>query len=147
MSIPFWFFLSLLHSSSTRLGDSPFLLLLLLSSISTLHTPHASLLLFLLSRNVSLGGVGGSMDYFRFLRFSGFRLYGPRPSSSFTSHRPDEATKPTISPRCRLSFLALRPCSSTRVPMGMGEEGEVEGGAGGDAAVAAACCSRCNRIK
>ena len=38
-----------------------------------------------------------SMAYFSFLRFSGFRLYGPRPSSSFTSHRADETTKPTTS--------------------------------------------------
>ena len=82
-------------------------------------------------------------------KFSGFRRYGPRPSSIFTSQRPDEATNPTTLPRCPFSSgLALRPCSSTRVPMGMGEVvDEVEGADGGDAAAADVCCSRCNRIK
>ena len=82
-----------------------------------------------------------SMAYFSFLRFSGFRLYGPRPSPSFTSHRPDEATNPTTSPRCRFSFLVLRPCSSTRVPMGMGAEGEGEAvGVAEDDRADACCC-------
>ena len=83
-----------------------------------------------------------SMAYFSLLRFSTFRLYGPRPSSSFTSHRPDEATNPTTSPRCRFSFLALRPCSSTRVPKGMGAEGEGEAVGVADDDGADACCCR-----
>ena len=57
-------------------------------------------------------------------RFSTFNLKGPRPSSSFTLHRPDAASNPSTTPRCPFSSgLALSPCSSTRVPMGMGEGG------------------------
>jgi hypothetical protein len=78
--------------------------------------------------------------FFIFFRFSGFRPYGPRPSSSFTSYRPDEATKPTTSPRCPFSFLALRLCSSTRVPMGMCAEGEGEAVGVADDDGADACC-------
>ena len=76
-------------------------------------------------------------------------LLNPRPSSSFTTHRPESASNPSTTPRCRFSFLVLRPCSSTRVPMGRGEaeeeEEEEEEEVGGDAAAAAPCCWRCIR--
>ena len=108
---------------------------------SSLHASLLSCVVLLSSFFVYFSLPLASLAYFFiFFRFSGFRPYGPRPSSSFTSYRPDEATKPTTSPRCPFSFLALRLCSSTRVPMGMCAEGEGEAVGVADDDGADACC-------